>query len=69
MGYGLSASSTKSDIYAVGMLLNVMLTGTFPKEAKAEGDLWPIIERCISLNAEDRYTAKELIDELDVIVG
>ena len=69
VGYGLSASSTKSDIYAVGMLLNVMLTGTFPKEAKAEGDLWPIIERCISLNAEDRYTAKELIDELDAIVG
>ena len=69
VGYGLSASSTKSDIYAVGMLLNVMLTGTFPKEKKAEGDLWPVIERCISLNAEDRYTAKELIGELDSITG
>ena len=69
VGYGLSASSTRSDIYAVGMLLNVMLTGTFPKEKKADGDLWPVIERCISLNAGDRYTAKELIDELDSITG
>lgn len=69
VGYGLSASSTKSDIYAVGMLLNVMLTGTFPKEKKAEGDLWPVIEHCISLNAEDRYTARELIDVLDSITG
>lgn len=64
VGYGFTASSAKSDIYAVGMLLNVMLTGKFPKEEKAEGDIWSIIERCISLNADDRYTADELLDAL-----
>ena len=65
VGYGLSASSAKSDIYAVGMLLNVMLTGEFPKQKRAEGEIWPIIERCISLEASRRYTAAELIEALD----
>ena len=65
VGYGLSASSAKTDIYAVGMMLNVMLTGCFPKEKRPEGKLWDIIERCISLDADKRYTAKELIEALD----
>ena len=67
VGYGFSASSTRSDIYAVGMLLNVMITGKFPKEERASGRIWDIIERCISLEPEKRYTAKELIEEFDRI--
>lgn len=67
VGYGLSASSAKSDIYAVGILLNVMLTGKFPKELRPDDDIWQIIERCISLEAKDRYTAKELISALESI--
>ena len=60
VGYGLSASCAKSDIYALGMLLNVMITGKFPKEEKAPGKVWNIIEKCIKLDAENRYTAEEL---------
>ena len=33
-GYGFSASNEKSDIYAVGMILNEMITGHLPKEEK-----------------------------------
>lgn len=69
VGYGLSASSAKSDIYATGIMLNVMITGKFPKEERADGKVWDIIERCISLDAKDRYTAAELIKELDSIEG
>ena len=69
VGYGLQASSAKSDIYAVGILLNVMLTGCHPRDLKAEGRIWKIIERCISLNAEDRYTAGELLAELESYAG
>ena len=63
-GYGMKASSPKTDVYAVGMLLNVMLTGAFPKEKQAEGELWDVIERCICLNAEERYSDDELMDAL-----
>lgn len=65
VGYGFAASSAKSDIYAVGMLLNVMITGKFPKEERANGEVWPIIERCIRLDAKDRYTAAELMEALN----
>ena len=67
LGFGFSASSAKSDIYAVGMLLNVMLTGKFPKEKKADGPIWEIINTCINLDADKRYTVKELIKALDTI--
>lgn len=66
-GYGFSASSAKSDIYAVGMLLNVMITGKFPKEEKAPGEVWSIIEKCISHDPDMRYTDEELIDALGSI--
>ena len=69
IGYGFKASSAKTDIYAIGVLLNVMLTGRFPKEQRAPGKIWDIIERCIRLNAEERYTTTELINELDKLDG
>lgn len=61
-GYGKSASSVKSDIYAVGILLNVMITGKLPKEKKAEGEIGKIVDKCISWEPEDRYSARELIE-------
>ena len=69
VGYGMSASTTKTDIYGLGVLMNVMLTGDIPKEKQASDEYWPIIERCISLDAEKRYTAKELKTELDKTIG
>ena len=49
------------------MLLNAMLTGCLPKEKRAEGKVWDIIERCISLEADKRYTAVELLAALGSI--
>ena len=64
VGYGFFASSVKSDIYAVGILLNVMITGHFPKEKKAPEPIWSIIDKCICLEANDRYTDRELLAAL-----
>lgn len=64
-GYGFQASSAKSDIYALGMLLNVMLTGRMPKQAKATGKAWDIISRCISMNPDERPDAHGLLDLLE----
>ncbi len=67
-GYGFNASSEKADIYAVGVLLNVLITGKLPKEEKAEGIVWKVIEKCISLDADDRYTDDELLGALESIL-
>lgn len=69
LGYGFSASSEKSDIYAIGVLINVMLTGKYPKEKKADGKIWNVIEKCISLEPADRYTDDELIEALESMEG
>ena len=67
VGYGMHSSSTKTDVYAVGVMLNVMMTCKFPKEARAPERIWKIVERCINLDPENRYTDLELIEELDRI--
>ena len=68
-GFGETASTAKTDIYAVGVLLNVMLTGKVPKEEKAGGRVGEIIDHCTRLDAEQRYTAKELIEALEALRG
>ncbi len=64
-GYGFQSSSAKSDIYSLGMLLNVMLTGKMPKQCKATGKVWDIISRCISMNPDVRPDAKDLLAQLE----
>lgn len=66
-GYGFSGSSAKSDIYAVGIMLNVMLTGKFPKEEKAPLEIWKVIEQCTCMEPDNRLSASELLDALDRI--
>ena len=68
-GYGFIASTEKTDIYAVGMLLNKMITGRFPKEERATGVIWEVIQRCIRLNPEERYSDDELINTLTDYLG
>ena len=64
-GYGLFASSLQTDVYLIGILFNVMLTGKIPKEKRAAGRSWDIIERCIRLEPEERFTIDELVSRLD----
>lgn len=53
--YGLGQTDARADIYAMGVLLNVMVTGRHPSQALAEGWLRPIIQTCIQVNADRRY--------------
>ena len=64
-GYGFSASTEKTDIYAIGVLLNVMITGKLPKEEQAPAALWKVIEKCICLEADERYSDDELLAVLN----
>ena len=63
--YGLSQSDVRTDIYALGVLMNVMLTGEHPSKRLAEGRMGRIIERCTRVNPEKRYKdALHLMREL-----
>lgn len=52
---GLSQTDARTDIYACGVLLNVMLTGKHPTEVFACGRAGRIIRKCTTLNPNDRY--------------
>ena len=53
--YGLSQSDLRTDIYSVGILINVMLTGEHPSRKLAGGKLGRVVERCTRVNPEKRY--------------
>lgn len=65
VGFGLKASSPRTDIYAIGQLLNVMITGEKTKAKQANGPIWNIIERCTKLEEKERCSLDELMSELE----
>ena len=56
---GLSQTDARTDIYAAGVLLNVMLTGKHPTESFAKGRAGRIVRKCTALNPDDRYQSAE----------
>lgn len=63
--YGLSQSDSRTDIYSLGVLINVMLTGSHPSLQLADGRFGRIVTRCTQVNPQRRYkTVLHLLDEL-----
>lgn len=56
---GLSQSDARTDIYAAGVLMNVMLTGKHPTQGYAKGHAGAVIRKCTALNPEDRYQSAQ----------
>lgn len=52
---GIAQSDERTDLYALGVLLNVMLTGMHPSKKMASGKAGRIVRRCTSVNPNDRY--------------
>ena len=53
--FGITQSDRRVDIYALGILMNVMLTGEYPSKFFYKGRLAKIIEKCTQLDPNKRY--------------
>ena len=59
--YGFSQSDPSTDIYALGVLFNELITGHLPTIKKCKGKLREIVDKCTEIDKSNRY---ENVDEL-----
>ena len=52
---GISQTDARTDIYAAGVLYNVLLTGEHPSVSIASGKSGRIVRKCTSINPDERF--------------
>lgn len=59
--FGISQSGSTTDIYSLGILLNIMLTGVHPSVDLPKGLLKQVVKKCTNVQISKRYSnAKKL---------
>lgn len=68
--YGFGESNMQSDIYAIGVLMKEMLTGTNNLNSNYKSSLKPVINKCTKLDPESRYqNYDELAREINICIN
>lgn len=57
--FGVAQTDERTDIYAAGVLLNILMTGEHPSQSLCRGRLGRVIRRCIRVNAGERFASAE----------
>ena len=55
--YGFAQTDCRSDIYSIGVLINVLLTKHFPKEKIVSGDIGEVVKKCTNISPDLRYSS------------
>ena len=53
--FGISQTDARTDIYALGVLINMMLTGAHPSSRMPRGKWGFIVKRCTMMNSRQRF--------------
>lgn len=62
--YGIFQSDERADIFSLGVLLNIMLTGKHPSREMAAGKMGRIVRKCTMTVPEQRYQSARALMEV-----